>query len=118
MNEDPQPLSPGIRLKMYDTRALRGLYHYYFNWLTQNPFRTKQYYSTEFFRFLCQTLSACHTVNNSLIMLKSSLLDRELSQLSGEKTEVIYLKYLPFYNFSSIMFDFLAKKCPKRCMHC
>ena len=42
-------------------------------------------YSTEFFRVFCRTLGACHTVNNSPILLKSSLLDSALSQLSGEK---------------------------------
>ena len=48
-------------------------------------FSTKRYYSTEFFRVFCRTLGACHTVNNSPILLKSSLLDSALSQLSGEK---------------------------------
>ena len=51
----------------------------------KNPFSTKRYYSTEFFWFFCWTLHACHTVINSPIILKSSLLDRASSQLSGEK---------------------------------
>ena len=42
-------------------------------------------------------------------MLKSLLLDRALSQLSGEKTELIYHHYWPFYNCSSIMFIFWPK---------
>ena len=43
---------------------------------------------TNFFVFFCCTLSACHTVNNSPIMLKSSLLDSASSQLSGEKNRI------------------------------
>ena len=56
-----------------------------------NPFSMKRYYSTAFFRVFCCTLGACHTVNNSPIMLKSSLLDSALSRLSREKNELIYL---------------------------
>ena len=36
-------------------------------------------------------MHACHTVNNSPIMLKSSLLDSALSQLSGELIFIIGL---------------------------
>ena len=57
----------------------------YLRYYIFNPFSTKRYYSTEFFRFFCWTLRACHTVNNSPIILKSSLLDSASSQLSGEK---------------------------------
>ena len=67
-------------------------------------FSTKRYYSTEFFRVFCRTLGACHTVNNSPILLKSSLLDSALSQLSGDKKEFIYLHQRPFYNCLSFMF--------------
>ena len=35
-----------------------------------------------------------------------------------KKTELIYLHYRPFYSCSSIVFNFLAKKRPKRCAHC
>ena len=41
------------------------------------------------FSLFCWTLHACHTVNNSPIFLKSSLMDSAISassQLSGEKT--------------------------------
>ena len=44
---------------------------------------------------------------------------RASSQLSGEKkTELICLHYWTFYICSSIVFNFLAKKHPKRCAHC
>ena len=46
-------------------------------------------------------------------MLKSSLLDSAASQLYGEKTEIIYLHYRPFY-YSSIMFEFFGQKTSKK----
>ena len=81
-----------------------------------NPFSTKRYYSTEFFRFFCRTLGACHTVNNSPILLKSSLLDKALSQLFGEKKTELFIFIIGLFTTVKVLCSiFWPKKSKKTC---
>ena len=89
----------------------------YSNWCL-NPFSTKRYYSTEFFRFFAELW--VHATLLIIVRFCSNLRCWIVHYLSflEKKTELIYLHYRPFYNCLGFIFDFLAKKCPKRCVHC
>ena len=79
-----------------------------------NPFSMKRYYSTAFFRVFCCTLGACHTVNNSPIMLKSSLLDSASSQLSGEKNRINLSSLQAFLQLFKYCVQFFGQKTSKK----
>ena len=65
--------------------------------------------STVFSYFCCSSLQACHTVNSALISLKSLLGACLLHQISGEKTELIYVHYCSFYDCLCKLVKFFHK---------
>ena len=83
-----------------------------------SPFQHEAVLQYRFFSFFAEPW--VHATLLIIVRLCSNLRCWIVHYLSflEKKTELIYLHYRPFYNCLSFVFDFLAKKCPKRCAHC